>query len=757
MTSVSPPGPIQKIAFIGTHLPRHCGIATFTADLSRSVAAAIPAAECLVIAVTDPGKTYNYPDVVRFQIEEGEIAAYRRAAQFINVNSTDVVCLQHEYGIFGGKAGSHVLTLLGELRVPLVTTLHTILTTPTPEQRQILDEVIARSERLVVMSAHGATTLQQVHGVAPEVIDIVPHGIPLATPGSRGKQRLGFEGRHVLLTFGLLSPDKGIEYVIDALPAILARHPSTVFVVVGATHPHVKERHGEAYRLSLATRARSLGVEASVVFHDRFVSDGELAEFLGAADIYVTPYLNMEQSTSGTLTRAVAAGRAVISTPYFHARELLGDDRGVLVPVRDAAAIASAVDGLLSDETRRLRLGKAAAERGLQMAWPVVADLYLKSFSVARLGERQGRSTWSSTPTPELPELNLEHLQALTDETGILQHARFAVPRYAEGYCLDDNARALMLMAMAEDSERLEPKLSRKLAARYLAFVAYAFDAASSRFRNFMSYSRQWSEDFGSDDSHGHAIWALGTTVGRASDPGSTSLGGELFQAALPALVGFQSPRAWAYGLLGIDEYLHAFAGDNGVEAVRKELVDRLVALFRRSSTPDWPWFENALTYSNPRLCQALIVSGSAMGSSEVAQIGLESLAWLAELQVSPARAFAPIGSNGFYERGGLKAEFDQQPVEATAMVSASLAALRVSRKPVWAEHACRAFDWFLGRNHLDEVVYDSTTGGCRDGLHADRANQNQGAESTLSFLLALVEMRSSDYMRLPRLKLRKV
>lgn len=756
MTSTSPPGPIRKIAFVGTHLPRHCGIATFTADLSHAVATAIPAAECLVVAITDPGKTYNYPEPVRFQIEEAEIAAYRRAAQFINVNSADVVCLQHEYGIFGGKAGRHVLTLLDELRVPVVTTLHTILTAPSPDQKQIMDEVIARSERLVVMSAHGAATLQEVHGVGPEVIDVVPHGIPLATPGSHGKQRLGLEGRHVLLTFGLLSPDKGLEYVIDALPAILARHPSTVFVVVGATHPHVKERHGEAYRLSLATRARRLGVDASVVFHDRFVSDEELAEFLGAADVYVTPYLNLEQSTSGTLARAVAAGRAVISTPYFHARELLGVDRGVLVPVRDAAAIATAVDGLLSDEARRARLGRAAAERGRDMAWPVVADLYLESFSRARLGERRARSNWSSTPTPELPELNLDHLRALTDETGILQHARFAVPRYAEGYCLDDNARALMLLALAEDSERLEPRLSRQLATRYLAFVAYAFDPVRLRFRNFMSYGRRFSEDLGSDDSHGHAVWALGTAVGRASDPGRASLSGELFQAALPALVRFQSPRAWAYALLGIDEYLHAFAGDSGVEFVRKDLVDRLVELYRKASTRDWPWFERSLTYSNPRLSQALIVSGGAMGSSEVAHIGLESLTWLAEVQTSPDGSFAPVGSNGFYERGGTKADFDQQPVEAAAMVSASLAALRVSRKPIWAEHACRAFDWFLGRNHLDEAVYDSTTGGCRDGLHADRANENQGAESTLSFLLALVEMRSSDYTRLPRLKLRK-
>jgi len=381
--------------------------------------------------------------------------------------------------------------------------------------------------------------------------------------------------------------------------------------------------------------------------------------------------------------------------------------------------------------------------------------MYLKSFDLAREGERKSRRDRSPMEPPplDLPEINMEHLLTLTDSTGLLQHASYGVPRYAEGYCLDDNARALLLMALLEDASIWEPKAVRALARRYLAFVSYAFDSSARRFRNFMSYGRTWLEEFGSEDSHGHAVWALGATVGRAASPGRSGLARELFHAALPELVAFESPRAWAYGLLGIDEYLRVFEGESSVEAVRIALVERLLDIYRRSSSPEWPWFESSVTYSNARLSQALIVSGSAMATDEATSVGLRSLAWLAEIQTTRHDYFAPIGSNGFFERGGVKAEFDQQPVEATAMIAASLVALRVTRKPIWAEHACRAFDWFLGHNHLQLPLYDATSGGCRDGLHVDRLNENQGAESTLSFLLALVDMRSSDYARLPHKK----
>ena len=753
------PGVFESIAIVGNHLPRRCGIATFTSDLNAALAAVAPAVNCQVVAMNDAGRSHLYPDTVCFEIEDDDVAGYRRAGQFLNASHVDVVCLQHEYGIFGGVAGRHVITLLRELRMPVVTTLHTILTAPSVQQRTVLDEVIALSQRIVVMSEHGRQTVRELHGVPAEVIDLIPHGIPVPTPSLVSKGRLGFEDQRLLLTFGLLSPDKGIEHVIDAMPAILKQHPNTTFLVLGATHPHVKERHGEAYRLSLTTQARRLGVAEHVTFEDRFVSEGELAEFLAAADVYVTPYLNLEQSTSGTLARAVAAGKAVVSTPYWHARELLGSERGVLVPSADAGALATAICGLLGDNDRRDALGRRAAELGKSMSWPVVAQLYLDSFEKARAHEQRARHT--AVPTGaialhDLPELNIEHLRRLTDHTGLLQHATFSTPRYSEGYCLDDNARALLLTALLEGSRATNTKVIRELAMRYLAFVSYAFDSSRARFRNFMSYSRSWIEDRGSEDSHGHAIWALGATIGRVGDPGLSSLGRDLFGAALPALTTFTSPRAWAYGLLGIDEYLRAFEGDSGVQTVRKGLVDALVELYGKVSTPSWPWFETTLTYSNARLCQALIVSGGAMRSEEVTNIGLRSLEWLAHVQTSERDQFVPVGSDGFYERGGKKAEFDQQPVEAAAMVSACLEALRSSRQPIWAEHACRAFDWFLGKNHLSRPLYDASTGGCRDGLHANRLNENQGAESTLSFLLALVEMRSGEYARTPRVKARR-
>jgi glycosyltransferase involved in cell wall biosynthesis len=744
---------VRRLAFVGNHLPRQCGIATFTSDLSSFVAQVEPAMESLVVAMNDVGREHSYPERVRFEVPEDELAAYRRAAQYLNANGVEVVSLQHEYGIFGGKCGSHVLSLLRELRMPVVTTLHTILTSPSDMQRATLDQVIALSERVVVMSEHGASTLRELHGVPESQIDIIPHGIPLARQGARGKGGLGFAGQKVILTFGLLSPDKGIEYVIEAMPSILQQHPNTVFVVLGATHPHVKERHGEAYRLELQSRVHRLKVDGSVVFHDRFVDDSELTEFLGAADIYITPYLNPQQSTSGTLARAVAAGRAVISTPYWHARELLADGRGLLVPVRDAAAIAKAVSELLGDDAERAAVGLRAAEHAASSSWPLVARSYLRSFERALDGQRRRRTLppgWPLAPAADLPEVNLNHLLAMTDDTGLMQHATFDVPRYEEGYCLDDNARALLLMTLMEETSSARARQARA-AARYLAFVAYAFNRETGRFRNFMSYARRWLEDIGSEDSHGRAVWALGAVVGRSAEPSRQGLARELFHAALPPVTAFSSPRAWAYCLLGINEYLRAFRGDSGAQSVRQTLVEKLTQLYQRHATPDWPWFEDSLTYSNARISQALIASGEAMGSEEVSALGLRTLAWLAENQTSAEGLFAPVGSNGFHHKGSKKAEFDQQPVEAGGMVSACLEALRVSGDARWAESGRRAFDWFLGHNHLRLPLYDASTGGCRDGLHQDRRNENQGAESTLSFLISLLEMRSADTSRVSK------
>ncbi|MDZ4805275.1 MAG: glycosyltransferase family 4 protein [Candidatus Eisenbacteria bacterium] len=758
---IAPPG-IQTIAMLGNHLPRHCGIATFTTDLSQTLAAEFPDLDCFVMAMNDAGRRHAYPGRVRFELAEGDVASYRRAADFLNVNAVDVVSLQHEYGIFGGKAGSYLLGLLRELRMPIVTTLHTILPEPDAIHREVMNELTQLSERLVVMSASGARLLHEVHDVPIGKIDLIPHGIPIAPRARRGKDQLGVEGMSVILTFGLLSPDKGIEHVIEALPAIVERFPNVLYIVLGATHPHVKEQHGETYRLALENRAQRLGVAAHIIFHDRFVTQAELAEFLAAADIYVTPYLKAEQSTSGTLAYAVGAGKAVISTPYSHALEMLADDRGIIVPWRDPAAISREVIGLLGDDARRTTMERRAADYASDMVWPAVARRYHESLERACADHADRRRnvfharTLAERPA-ELPETNLEHVSLMTDPTGILQHAVFSVPRYDDGYCLDDNARALLLMALVEEAGTVGAGTTRSLATRYLAFVSHAFDEPRGRFRNFMTYSRHWSEEIGSEDSHGRALWALGAVVGRSHDPGRQSHSGALFHQALQAVAEFTSPRAWAFALLGIDEYLHAFQGDSSVQSLRRTLGERLLDLYQRTRRDDWPWFEDRVTYENARLSQALLATGAGMDHREMVAAGLQSLEWLVSVQRSTDGYFAPIGSNGFYGRGEARAVFDQQPIEACSMVSACLEARRVTGEELWTIHARRAFGWFLGHNHLQQSLYDASTGGCRDGLHADRFNENQGAESTLSFQLALLDILGVELAPLDRPVVREV
>jgi glycosyltransferase involved in cell wall biosynthesis len=742
---------IKRISFIGNYLPRQCGIATFTTDLCEAIATEYPSTTCIALPVNDTETGYDYPARVRFELAEKDIDSYRRAADFLNINNVDLVCLQFEYGIFGGKAGSHILALLRELRMPLVTTLHTILNKPDPDQLRVLEEVASLSDRLVVMSARGSEFLREVYHVPLEKIDLIPHGIPdvpFVDP-SFNKDLFGVEGKTVLLSFGLLSGNKGIETVISALPAIVARYPDLVYIVVGATHPHVIQHEGETYRLSLQWLAQEKGVESHVIFYNRFVSLEELVEFISAADIYITPYLNVQQITSGTLAYTVGAGKAVISTPYWYAEELLSEGRGLLVPFRDPEALAERVIYLLENEAERHAMRKRAYMFGRAMIWPEVSRRYMESFVRARAERRHftppGFTAKALDKHPgELPPLKLDHLRHMTDETGILQHAVFTVPNYREGYCTDDNARALMVSALME---ALGIKESIELASRHLAFLWYAFNTETRRFRNFMDYQRRWQEDSGSDDSHGRALWALGTVLGNTNTAALHGMAGWLFEQALPAIRDTSSPRAWAFALIGIHEYLRRFSGDRRANQIREELAERLLTLYRSHRSDEWRWFENRLSYCNAALPHALVMCGQWLANRAMAEAGLESLAWLADLQRSEASGghFVPIGSNGFYQRGGERARFDQQPVEAQAMVSACLEAYRVTGDQLWNKEARRAFDWFIGRNDLNLPIYDPTTGGCRDGLHPDRPNENQGAESTLAFLQALLELRSAE------------
>ena len=741
----------RTIAFLGDYLPRKCGIATFTSDLLEAVATRHPRSWCFAVPVNDIDGCYQYPPVVRFEIEEQDLESYRRAAGFLNASEVDVVSLQHEFGIFGGPAGSHLLALLRELEAPVVTTLHTVLLNPNADQYRVMQELIAHSARLVVMAERGRTILQEVYQAPPAKIDLIPHGIPdvpfLASDCY--KDQFGVSGKKVLLTFGLLSPNKGIEHVLHALPDIVAEFPDVVYIVLGATHPHELRTRGEAYRLGLEAIARENKIENHVIFYNRFVELEELTEFIGAADLYVTPYLDEAQSTSGTLAYAFGAGKAVVSTPYWHAAELLKDQRGVLVPFADAAAIAREVSGLLRDQSRRNAMSANAYKLGRAMVWSSTARLYMRSFDLA---QRQG------TPAPcELvpangfghrphasPELNLDHIYRMTDSTGIFQHASFAQPNFSEGYCTDDNARALILAVLLGQLEEA-PERVRALATTYAAFLNDAFDPKTARFHNFLSIDRRWLDERGSEDSHGRAIWALGTAVGRSAHWSSRTMAKQLFAQALPAVTDFTSPRAWAFSLIGIHEYLGRRNGDRLTQLayrVREDLTGRLMTIFDKVAEPGWTWFEQGLTYDNAKLAHALIVSGRATGHTSVYKRGMEALRWLVGVQTSQRGQLRPIGSNGFYKRNGARAHFDQQPIEAQTTVSACLEAYRATGDPWWHEQAQRAFDWFLGKNDLGLELYSRQTGGCRDGLHADRGNENQGAESTLAFLMSLAEMR---------------
>lgn len=744
---------VRRIAFVGDHLPRQCGIATFTSDLLSAVAAVHPMSQCIAISVNDREGGYEYPEVVRFEIEEQDLSSYLRAADFLNISNVDIVCLQHEFGIFGGPAGGHILAFLRELKTPIVTTLHTVLKEPRTDQRRVMKELISLSTRLVVMTERGRQMLQDVYGAPVAKIDLIAHGIPdvgFVDP-TYFKDQFDVEGKTVLLTFGLLSPGKGIEHVLNALPAILDEFPNVVYIVLGATHPNELRDHGEAYRLGLELLAKKLKVEKSVIFYNRFVELETLTEFIGAADLYVTPYLNEAQITSGTLAYAFGAGKAVVSTPYWHAAELLAEDRGVLVPFADSGAIAREVTGLLKDDTRRHSIRKNAYRIGRDMIWSNVAQLYMKSFELSRLAgtavSRKSLLTKTLDQRPrELPELKLNHLSRMTDSTGVFQHAVFSVPNFSEGYCTDDNARAFILAVMLNELGE-EAEGARAIATTCAAFLQYAFDADARRFHNHLSFDRHWLDRMGSEDCHGRALWALGFAVGNSPDRGFQMMAGQLFAAALPPLTEFTSPRAWAFGLLGIHEYLRRLSGDSLVNQIREALASRLMKLLDDNASPDWFWFEEELSYDNAKLAHALIVSGRTTGQSALFERGMRALRWLTELQVSENGHFRPIGSNGFYKRGGVRATFDQQPIEAQATVSACLEAYRATADMWWYEQAQRAFDWFIGWNDLGLELYSPECGGCGDGLHLDRVNGNKGAESTLAFLLSLAEMRLAQNM----------
>lgn len=738
---------LSHLAFIGNSLPRRCGIATFTTHLQQAVDASRPELDTTIVAMTDHGHTYNYPPIVGFQIQDDQVEDYRRAADFLNDNRFDAVSLQHEFGIFGGSDGSNVMALLSRLTMPVVTTLHTVLATPSANQRSVFDQIIGASSKVIVMAQRGSDLLRSVYHVPAEKIELIPHGIPdypFIEP-DQAKQLLGFAGKAVILTFGLLSPNKGIEVMIDAMPAILESCPDAVYVVLGATHPNLIAQHGEAYRDSLMRRARDLGITDHVVFCDQFVDQPTLLNFISMCDVYVTPYLNEAQMTSGTLSYSFGLGKAIVSTPYWHAQELLTDGRGILVPFGDAAATGFEIARLLSDDARRHAMRVRAWSASRSMTWERTAERCLDVFENAC---RSQTIRVISRPKPSIPlwdsesppEMRIDHFLSMCDDTGLLQHAVHSVPDRHHGYCVDDNARALLL-ACALNGEG-EHRLSEALTARLAAFVQHAWNPDTRRFRNFMSFDRRWLEDKGSEDSHGRTLWALGECSRSDANPSRRHWAASLFAEALPEVEHFRSPRAWAFTLLGLDAYHAAVPKDLRATHMQELLADRLMALLSFVQTRDWIWFEEGLAYDNARLPQALIATGMSMEMPAYVEAGLRSLRWLMTLQTAPSGWFRPVGTDSFADRRRKPRAFDQQPLEATATISACTAAWRADGDVAWNAHTMRVFAWFLGDNDLGLPLADVETGRCRDGLHPDRANENCGGESVLCYLLSLVEIR---------------
>lgn len=738
-----------KLCLIGSYVPRACGIATFTKDLWTAVSDA--GAQASVVALTNTPDGYDYPPEVAFEIRQNRLADYRLAAEYINFSGADIVCLQHEFGIFGGREGRYILELLKHLRKPVVTTLHTVLPDPTPGYRETLIGVAAHSDHLVVLSSRAITILTDVYGIDPGKISMIHHGVPdvpFIDP-EYYKDDFGVSGRMVLLTFGLLSRNKGIEQVLEALPAVVCTHPDVVYIILGETHPEVKRAEGEEYRLKLQRLVRDLGLEEHVIFHDRFVSLDELCRFIGASDIYITPYRAHDQIVSGTLAYAVGMGKAVVSTPYLYAQELLAEDRGRLVPFGDAAALAATLNDLIERRAQRHRMRKRAYALGRRMTWPVVGAAYVDLFRAVVVSDRHA---YLAPPASEraralvVPEARLDHLIALTDDVGVIQHAAWGIPDRRFGYSTDDQARALIVTLLHFQQYRDETVLP--LAGRYLSFLLHA-QVPDGRFHNFMDYGRTFIDDHGSEDTLGRAVWGLGIAVALGPTEGIRALAREMFERAIEAPP-ITYPRGMAYVICGLHAFLQRYDGAAQVRRKLIELADQLADLYEQNHTPDWRWFEDTLTYANAKLPEALLLAWHVTGDDRYRAIGLEALDFLVEATWRDGM-FDFIGNQGWWRRGGERAVHGQQPIEAGYTAATCALAWEITGEQRYLDLEQAAIEWLLGRNRYGARLYDLSTGGCSDGLDANGPNLNQGAEAIICCLLGLlIASRQRERRRAP-------
>jgi len=725
---------IQHIALIGNFLPRKCGIATYTTDTYAALKARFPDLRVDVYAMDDHPGRYDYPDAVTGSIPQQERPAYIETARRIEASGAQALWVQHEYGIYGGPAGEHLIALLDRLSIPVIATLHTVLEKPNPDERRVMEALLRRASRVIVMAEKGREILKRVHGADDKKIAMIPHGVPdrpFADPEDF-KPRFGWQGREVILTFGLLAPSKGIETMIEAMPAIAEARPDSLYVILGATHPNLVAHEGEAYRERLKALADELGVAEHVAFVDGFVEQDELLDYLQAADVYATPYPNPAQITSGTLSYAVAVGKPVVSTPYIHATEILGQEHGVLVPFNDSAAFAREIGRLLADKDARLALAHRAYARGRTMLWPRLAETAMDTLAsiIAARPRRFARASQELAPLKP----DLAAVERMSDATGMLQHSIFSVPDRRHGYCIDDNARALILMSKIDG---IDETLRDKWTSVYAAFVQYAWNPDLRRFRNFMNFDRTWCEDVGSEDSNGRALWALGVTARDAKALKHRDWASALFDATASIALELGSPRARAFAMLGAAAMLDAHPGHTLSREILMRFGEELIELLDGNRRPEWSWFEIVLAYDNARLPEALLRAGMALGRSAFTSVGLETLEWIVGQQTSPEGRFRAVGTESFGREYAAPLQFDQQPLEAQATVEACVAAHEATGERRWVDEAMRAYRWYLGANDLELPLASAQDGGCFDGLMPHGLNRNQGAESILALQLA--------------------
>jgi glycosyltransferase involved in cell wall biosynthesis len=726
---------VKSVALIGNYPPRRCGIATFTYEVRRSLVAADPNLVCQVFAMTDRGSAYDYPAEVVCEIHQDQPSDYLAAATLLGQTLPDVICVEHEFGIFGGAAGEHLMMLLDATDRPVVSTLHTVLDEPNADQRRVFERLLTRSKTVIVMAERGRDILRRTWHVPDDKILVIPHGAPdrplLDTQESKAK--LGFAGHELLFTFGLLSPNKGIETAIRALPAIVAQHPTALYAVLGATHPHLIAQEGERYRESLLRLAQDLGVGDHVRLVDAYTDTDLLLDYLHAADIYITPYLNAAQVTSGTLSYAAALGKPIVSTPYWHAEELLAGGKGRLVPFADAQAIADNVIDLLSHPDARAALRCTVYEATRHTIWSCFAHRTLEAINkaAAAASRRPPRAAPGAILARQQP--SLAGIKRMTDSCGMLQHSLFDIPDRRHGYCVDDNCRALLLINRlpgAWDAER------QRLFEIYAAFVQHAWNNDEKCFRNFMSYERQWLERTGSEDSTGRSIWAVAVTAAEAPAPAHQRWADSLMGQILPGLEALHSPRASAFAALGLSAIVARRGGSSALRAALRAKLDRLTGMLISRRQRGLPWFEDYLAYDNARLPEGVIRAGLALGDRAAVELGLEALDWLCRRQSAPNGHFLPVSSADLGRPLESRSVFDQQPVEAAATIDACEAAFAATQDPRWTGEAERAFAWFFGANTLGASIACGD-GDCFDGLTWSGPNENKGAESVLSLQLA--------------------